>query len=150
MFTWLVHCREACVATDRSHVTGDPHLSNYQVPPASLHSQGCDCKWQTQGWREASELHRRGYNAVCLYVILVKFLNLLTFCFFIYHLLILTPSIVFDSFETPCKEDHHAPLSMGFPRQEYWGGLPFPHPGDLPHTGIEDQLSCIGRQILYH
>ena len=30
-----------------------------------------------------------------------------------------------------------APLSMGFPRQEYWSGLPFPSPGDLPHPGIE-------------
>ena len=30
-----------------------------------------------------------------------------------------------------------APLSMGFPRQEYWRGLPFPSPGDLPNPGIE-------------
>ena len=30
-----------------------------------------------------------------------------------------------------------APLSMGFPRQEYWSRLPFPPPGDLPHPGIE-------------
>ena len=30
-----------------------------------------------------------------------------------------------------------APLSMGFSRQEYWGGLPCPSPGDLPHQGIE-------------
>ena len=29
------------------------------------------------------------------------------------------------------------PLSMGFPRQEYWSGLPFPSPGDLPDPGIE-------------
>ena len=29
------------------------------------------------------------------------------------------------------------PLSMGFLRQEYWGGLPFPPLGDLPHPGIE-------------
>ena len=28
-------------------------------------------------------------------------------------------------------------LSMGFPRQEYWSGLPFPSPGNLPHPGIE-------------
>ena len=28
-------------------------------------------------------------------------------------------------------------LSMGFPRQEYWSGLPFPSPGDLPDAGIE-------------
>ena len=30
-----------------------------------------------------------------------------------------------------------APLSMGFSRQEYWSGLPFPSPGDLPDPGIE-------------
>ena len=30
-----------------------------------------------------------------------------------------------------------APLSMGFPRQEYWGGLPFPSPGDHLNPGIE-------------
>ena len=30
-----------------------------------------------------------------------------------------------------------APLSMGFSRQEYWSGLPFPSPGDLPTPGIE-------------
>ena len=30
-----------------------------------------------------------------------------------------------------------APLSMGFSRQEYWSGFPFPPPGDLPHPGIE-------------
>ena len=30
-----------------------------------------------------------------------------------------------------------APLSMGFPRQEYWSGLPFPSPGHLPNPGIK-------------
>ena len=30
-----------------------------------------------------------------------------------------------------------ASLSMGFPRQEYWSGLPFPSPGDVPDPGIE-------------
>ena len=30
-----------------------------------------------------------------------------------------------------------APLSMGFPRQEYWSGLPLPAPGDLPGPGIQ-------------
>ena len=32
---------------------------------------------------------------------------------------------------------HQAPLSMGFSRQEYWSGLPFPPPGDLPDPGME-------------
>ena len=34
-------------------------------------------------------------------------------------------------------ETHQASLSMGFPRQEYWSGLPFPPPGDLPDLGIQ-------------
>ena len=37
----------------------------------------------------------------------------------------------------PWAVAHHAPLSMGFPRQEYWNMLSFPLPGDLPNPGIE-------------
>ena len=40
-------------------------------------------------------------------------------------------------FAMPWTAAHQAPLSMGFPRQEDWSGLPFPHLGDLPHPGIE-------------
>ena len=32
---------------------------------------------------------------------------------------------------------HQAPLFMGFPRQEYWSGLPFPSLGDIPDPGIK-------------
>ena len=38
---------------------------------------------------------------------------------------------------TPWTIAHQAPLSMGFSRQEYWSGLPFPPPGDLPDPGIK-------------
>ena len=34
---------------------------------------------------------------------------------------------------------HQVPLSIGFIRQEYWSGLPFPPPGDLPFSGIEPE-----------
>ena len=40
-------------------------------------------------------------------------------------------------FATPQTAAHQAPQSMGFSRQEYWSGLPFPPPGDLPDPGIE-------------
>ena len=40
-------------------------------------------------------------------------------------------------FVTPWSIAHKAPLSMEFSRQEYWSGLPFPSPGDLPDPGIE-------------
>ena len=38
---------------------------------------------------------------------------------------------------TPWTIAHQAPPSIGFSRQEYWSGLPFPSPGDLPDPGIE-------------
>ena len=40
-------------------------------------------------------------------------------------------------FATPWTVAYQTPPSMGFSRQEYWSGLPFPSPGDLPHPGIE-------------
>ena len=42
-----------------------------------------------------------------------------------------------DSFRTPWTVAGQAPLSMGLARQEYWSGLPFPFPGDLPDSGIK-------------
>ena len=50
--------------------------------------------------------------------------------------------VVSDSFVTPYTIAPQAPLSVGFSRQEYWSGLPFPSPGDLPDPGIEP-VSCI-------
>ena len=38
---------------------------------------------------------------------------------------------------TPWTIARQAPLSMGFSRQEYWRGLPFPSPGNLPYPGVE-------------
>ena len=40
-------------------------------------------------------------------------------------------------FATPWTVAYQAPLSMRFSRQEYWSGLPFPSPGDLPDLGIK-------------
>jgi len=42
-----------------------------------------------------------------------------------------------DSFAIPWTVAHQDPLSMGFPRQEYWSGLAFPSLGDFPDPGIE-------------
>ena len=42
-----------------------------------------------------------------------------------------------DTFSTPWTAAHQVSLSMGFLRQEYWSGLPFLSPGDLPDSGIE-------------
>ena len=45
-------------------------------------------------------------------------------------------SVVSD-FATPWTVAYQAPPSMAFSRQEYWSGLPFPSPGDIPDPGIE-------------
>ena len=41
-----------------------------------------------------------------------------------------------------------APLSVGFSRQKYWSGLPFPSPGDLPHPGIEPESPALAGGFL--
>ena len=43
-------------------------------------------------------------------------------------------------FVTPSTVAHQAPMFWQFSRQEYWSGLPFPTPGDLPNPGIEPVL----------
>ena len=45
-------------------------------------------------------------------------------------------------FATPWTVAHQIPLSMEFSRQEYWSGLPFPSPRDLPDPGIQPCLLC--------
>ena len=52
-------------------------------------------------------------------------------------------------FATPWTVACQAPLSMEFPRQEYWSGLPFPFPGHLPDQGSNLRLQ-LGRQILHY
>ena len=51
-------------------------------------------------------------------------------------------------FATPWTVPHQAPPSMGFSRQEYWSGLPFPSPGDLPNPGTEPGSPALQADIL--
>ena len=46
-------------------------------------------------------------------------------------------------FSTPWTVFHQTPLSMGFPRQEYWSGLPYSSPGDFPYPGIEPESPAL-------
>ena len=49
---------------------------------------------------------------------------------------------------TPWTVVYQGPLSMGFSRQEYWSGLPFPSPGDLPNPGIKPGSPALGADAL--
>ena len=51
-------------------------------------------------------------------------------------------------FATPWTVAHQAPPSMGFSRQEYWSGMPFPSPGDLPGPGIEPRSLALQADAL--
>ena len=51
-------------------------------------------------------------------------------------------------FVTPWTVAHQAPPSTGFSKQEYWSGLPFPSPGDLPNPGIEPRSPALQEDAL--
>ena len=51
-------------------------------------------------------------------------------------------------FATPWTVAYQAPPSVGFSRQEYWSGLPFPSPGDLPDPGIEPRSPALQADAL--
>ena len=53
-----------------------------------------------------------------------------------------------DSLVNPWMVTCLVPLSMRFPRQEYWSGLPFPFPGDLPDPGIEPRTPALQADAL--
>ena len=55
-----------------------------------------------------------------------------------------------DSFATPWTVARQAPLSMEFPREEYWSGLPFPPPGDLPNPEIEPWSPALAGGFFSH
>ena len=64
-----------------------------------------------------------------------------SFSYLTAQLLIVAESCLCDSFVTPRTVARQAPLSMGFPRQEYWSRLSFPSPGDLSNPRIKP-ASC--------
>ena len=53
-------------------------------------------------------------------------------------------------FATPWTVAYQAPPSVGFFRQEYWSGLPFPSPGDLPNPGIEPRSPALQADALLY
>ena len=57
--------------------------------------------------------------------------------------LVFSHQVVSNSIATLWTVDRQVPLSMEFPRQEYWSGLPFPPPGDLPDPGMEPRSPAL-------
>ena len=51
-------------------------------------------------------------------------------------------AVAFEQIESG-SNSVQAPLSLGFSREEYWSGFPFPSPGDLPNPGIEPESPAL-------
>ena len=76
---------------------------------------------------------------MCVYIYIYIYMYICCFC------------LVTRSHPTlwpPWTVAHQAPLFMGFPRGEYWRGLPFPSPGDLPNPGIKPASSALQAESL--
>ena len=78
-----------------------------------------ECLLQTLTCSEVTSPSYRLFKIIIIIVVVVESISCVRF------------------FVTPWTVACQAPLSMGFPRQEYWSGLPFPSPGDLPDPGIK-------------
>ena len=63
-------------------------------------------------------------------------------------LFLINRSVTSDSFEIPWTVALQAPVSVGFPRQEYWTGLPFPSPGNIPDPGTESTSPALKENSL--
>ena len=60
-----------------------------------------------------------------------------------YLFFLLSHSVVSNSFLIPRTVTLQAPLFLGFPREEYWSGLPFSPSGDLPDPGIKPESPAL-------
>ena len=107
-------------------------LFSFNLPPIPNVSFALSCKW---------------YSRWCLKPFLrVVVFQCISHVYWRYLLLLFNHYVISDSFATPWILACQAPLSMGFSRQEYWSGLPFPPPGDLPNPGIKPMSpALVGR-----
>ena len=98
----------------------------------------------SSGWEDGCVLPESSARCACILLSLksvLKIGEMYLYC---------VCSIVSRSFATLWTVACQAPLSLGFPRQEYWSGLPFPSAGDLPNPGIKPvSLGSPDRWILY-
>ena len=112
-----------CSPKGKSSVGGSPLEI---LPSKGRDSRPLSLQYSGFFWVSSESVYRLTW-ATCIHIAILSNLSVL--------------SITNQFFVTPWIVTHQAPLSMGFSRREYWSGLPFPFPGDLP--GFQTQVSCI-------
>ena len=112
-----------------------PSIFSTEILQRTVQGSGTAHYW----CRFSLQLHDRSYKFMCISCILIyclhwghHILKLLACC-----VLMLSHFSCVCLFGTLWTVAHRVPLSMGFSRQEYWNGFPFPSLGDLPNPGIE-------------
>ena len=85
-----------------------------------------------------------GCSDSCLFILLES----LFFCAQVSCCCCFSRQVVFNCFATPQTVAGQGPLPLGFPRQEYWSGLPFPSPEALPDPGIEPVSPSLAGRLL--
>ena len=90
-------------------------------------------------WLRNNKLLRVIHNSALLFTQIVGSSDWGRECGFLKVKVLVTQSL----FVIPWTVAHQAPLSMEFSREEYWSGLPFPSPGELPDPGIKPGSSCV-------
>ena len=135
---WKRKCKNACPRTASKKVCGrvlERKLNR------ELYSVSCYRPQWKRIWKGCMCIYIYIYIFMCVCVCLCVCIYIcVCVCVYLYEnekkVKVFVASHVW-LFVTPWTVACQAPLSMGFPRQEYWSGLPFPSPGDLPDPGIE-------------
>ena len=100
-------------------------------------------------WALTSESPQFKSQLFCLGTLCTSYyLNISQLSYFIFEKVKVKSLSCVRLFVTPWTVAHQAPLSIGFSRQEYWSGLPFPSPGDLPDPEIEPGSSTLQADTL--
>ena len=113
------HCEKGKLLFDPKRASSEHTSSNALYLPCRCIEQGEDVNLGSSGQRGLPASLEEGGRFLCLLCA------------------VLSRSVMPRLFAIPWTIAHQAPLSMGFPRQEYWSELPCPPPEDLPNPGIK-------------
>ena len=101
------------------------------MKPSVTAAAGCDIPGLLVRGIQGNRTNKRHFISISIYLSIS-----ISICLFIYMLAVGLVTNSCLTLVTPQTVARQAPLPMGFSRQGYWSGLPFPAPGDLPDPGI--------------
>ena len=113
------------------------------MKPSVTAAAGCDIPGLLVRGIQGNRTNKRHFISISIYLSIS-----ISICLFIYMLAVGLVTNSCLTLVTPQTVARQAPLPMGFSRQGYWSGLPFPAPGDLPDPGIKPESPALAG-VLY-